>query len=240
MNSWRPGAFVYVCIWCNFVMLCCYFCAVIFKTTLKFLFWDNKVYLTLPYLTCLFPLLLSSSSPLLPVEILCDTFMYCPQAMAPEYKQYQQQVLKNAKAMCDALIQRGYKVVSGNLAGTGIGGDFCRGERVAGFWIHLWCEVATCGARVAPFGVGLQPVVQGLQLWCVVAACVRVATFGVGLQLVLWGLQCVVWGCSVWCGGCSLWCKGSSCAGGGGGGYSLYCEVSTSMWVTCGVRVSMK
>ena len=40
-----------VCIWFNFVMLCRYFFAVIFKTTLPFLFWDNKVYLTLPYLT---------------------------------------------------------------------------------------------------------------------------------------------------------------------------------------------
>lgn len=35
------------------------------------------------------------------------------EAMAPEFKEYQKQVLKNAKAMCEALIARGYKVVSG-------------------------------------------------------------------------------------------------------------------------------
>ncbi|XP_076437509.1 serine hydroxymethyltransferase, mitochondrial-like [Babylonia areolata] len=35
------------------------------------------------------------------------------EAMTPEYKQYQQQVLNNAKAMCEALLKRGYKVVSG-------------------------------------------------------------------------------------------------------------------------------
>ena len=35
--------------------------------------------------------------------------------MRPEFKDYQQQVLKNAKALCDALLRRGYKVVSGNL-----------------------------------------------------------------------------------------------------------------------------
>lgn len=34
--------------------------------------------------------------------------------MQPEYKEYQKQVLKNAKAMCSALLARGYKVVSGN------------------------------------------------------------------------------------------------------------------------------
>ncbi|PVD35955.1 hypothetical protein C0Q70_02924 [Pomacea canaliculata] len=35
------------------------------------------------------------------------------EAMQPEYKEYQKQVLKNAKAMCSALLARGYKVVSG-------------------------------------------------------------------------------------------------------------------------------
>ncbi|KAK7092739.1 serine hydroxymethyltransferase, mitochondrial-like [Littorina saxatilis] len=35
------------------------------------------------------------------------------EALRPEYKEYQQQVLKNAKALSDALIKRGYKVVSG-------------------------------------------------------------------------------------------------------------------------------
>lgn len=35
------------------------------------------------------------------------------EALQPEFKAYQQQVLKNAVAMCDAMQQRGYKVVSG-------------------------------------------------------------------------------------------------------------------------------
>ena len=35
------------------------------------------------------------------------------EALQPEFKTYQQQVLKNAVAMCDAMQQRGYKVVSG-------------------------------------------------------------------------------------------------------------------------------
>ncbi|RUS70850.1 hypothetical protein EGW08_021388 [Elysia chlorotica] len=35
------------------------------------------------------------------------------QAMQPEYKEYQQQVVNNAKAMCDALLQKDYHVVSG-------------------------------------------------------------------------------------------------------------------------------
>jgi glycine hydroxymethyltransferase len=35
------------------------------------------------------------------------------EAMEPEYKTYQQQVIKNAKAMASTLIERGYKIVSG-------------------------------------------------------------------------------------------------------------------------------
>ena len=35
------------------------------------------------------------------------------EAMQPEYKQYQQQVIANAAAMCEEFIKRGYKVVSG-------------------------------------------------------------------------------------------------------------------------------
>lgn len=35
------------------------------------------------------------------------------EALQPEFKAYQQQVVKNAKKMCDVLQQRGYKVVSG-------------------------------------------------------------------------------------------------------------------------------
>ncbi|KAK3785193.1 hypothetical protein RRG08_008532 [Elysia crispata] len=35
------------------------------------------------------------------------------QAMQPEYKEYQQQVVKNAKAMCNALLEKDYHVVSG-------------------------------------------------------------------------------------------------------------------------------
>ena len=35
------------------------------------------------------------------------------EALQPEFKAYQQQVLKNAVAMCDEMIKRGYKIVSG-------------------------------------------------------------------------------------------------------------------------------
>jgi glycine hydroxymethyltransferase len=35
------------------------------------------------------------------------------EALQPEFKVYQQQVLKNAVAMCDEMIKRGYKIVSG-------------------------------------------------------------------------------------------------------------------------------
>jgi glycine hydroxymethyltransferase len=35
------------------------------------------------------------------------------EALQPEFKTYQQQVLKNAVAMCDAMKARGYKIVSG-------------------------------------------------------------------------------------------------------------------------------
>lgn len=35
------------------------------------------------------------------------------EALEPEFKVYQQQVLKNAVAMCDEMIKRGYKIVSG-------------------------------------------------------------------------------------------------------------------------------
>ncbi|OCG18919.1 serine hydroxymethyltransferase [Gilliamella sp. App6-5] len=35
------------------------------------------------------------------------------EAMEPAYKEYQQQVVKNAKTMVDVIVQRGYKVVSG-------------------------------------------------------------------------------------------------------------------------------
>jgi len=35
------------------------------------------------------------------------------EALAPEYKEYQAQVQKNAKAMAEAFVKRGYKIVSG-------------------------------------------------------------------------------------------------------------------------------
>ena len=35
------------------------------------------------------------------------------EAAQPEYKEYQQQVVKNAATMCDAFLERGYKVISG-------------------------------------------------------------------------------------------------------------------------------
>lgn len=35
------------------------------------------------------------------------------QVDTPEFKAYAQQVLRNSKAMCDELVKRGYKIVSG-------------------------------------------------------------------------------------------------------------------------------
>lgn len=40
----------------------------------------------------------------------------CCQASSPAFRQYCQQVLKNAKAMAQALLQRGYTLVSGNAS----------------------------------------------------------------------------------------------------------------------------
>ena len=37
------------------------------------------------------------------------------QAVGPEFKAYQEQVIKNSKAMADNLAQRGYKLVSGGV-----------------------------------------------------------------------------------------------------------------------------
>jgi len=57
----------------------------------------------------------------------------------PEYKEYQQQVVRNAKALCVALQKKGYKIVSGgtdnhlvlvNVKGTHAGVDGARAERV--------------------------------------------------------------------------------------------------------------
>ena len=35
------------------------------------------------------------------------------EALSPEYKEYQKQVIKNAQAMAEAFVKRGYKIVSG-------------------------------------------------------------------------------------------------------------------------------
>ena len=53
------------------------------------------------------------------------------EALSPEYKVYQQNIVKNAKALCDGLLKRGINIVSGttenhlmlvDLRGTGITG----------------------------------------------------------------------------------------------------------------------
>ena len=36
------------------------------------------------------------------------------EALQPEFKEYQQQVVKNAKALCEGLKKRGVKIVSGD------------------------------------------------------------------------------------------------------------------------------
>lgn len=37
----------------------------------------------------------------------------CKQAMTPEFRQYQQQIVANAKQLCESLAKRGYKIVTG-------------------------------------------------------------------------------------------------------------------------------
>lgn len=53
------------------------------------------------------------------------------EALQPEYKEYQQNIVKNAKALCDGLLKRGINIVSGttenhlmlvDLRGTGVTG----------------------------------------------------------------------------------------------------------------------
>lgn len=39
--------------------------------------------------------------------------MLCLQACLPEFREYQNQILRNAKAMAEALVERGYTLVSG-------------------------------------------------------------------------------------------------------------------------------
>lgn len=58
--------------------------------------------------------------------------MGCPrcQASSPAFREYCQQVLRNAKAMAQALLQRGYTLVSGNAV-LGTGGASCGRGRVA-------------------------------------------------------------------------------------------------------------
>ena len=40
-----------------------------------------------------------------------------PQAYTPVFREYSLQILKNAQAMADALLERGYSLVSGELGG---------------------------------------------------------------------------------------------------------------------------
>ena len=40
------------------------------------------------------------------------------EALTPEFKQYQQQVVTNAKALCAALQKHGYKIISGTCLST--------------------------------------------------------------------------------------------------------------------------
>ena len=53
------------------------------------------------------------------------------EALQPEYKEYQKNIVKNAKALCDGLLKRGINIVSGttenhlmlvDLRGTGVTG----------------------------------------------------------------------------------------------------------------------
>jgi len=72
------------------------------------------------------------------------------QAMTPEFKVYQQQVVANAKAMCKALQSRGYTVVSGGTDNhlvlvdlRPMGTDGARGEKVLEE-VSIACNKNTC------------------------------------------------------------------------------------------------
>mgnify|MGYP000007749057 CR=1 FL=1 len=45
------------------------------------------------------------------------------EALTPEFKEYQKQIVKNASVLADALIERGFDIVSG---GTDKSSDACR------------------------------------------------------------------------------------------------------------------
>ena len=48
------------------------------------------------------------------ISLYSDSSCFCIfQAQTPMFKEYQQQVLKNAKAMANALLEAGYSLVSG-------------------------------------------------------------------------------------------------------------------------------
>lgn len=63
----------------------------------------------------------------------------CVQAQSPLFKEYIDQVLKNAKAMAAALLSKGYTLVSGNLACTSL----LSTEHLT-LKIHLKCPVTKC------------------------------------------------------------------------------------------------
>lgn len=77
-----------------------------------------------------------------------------PQASSPAFRQYCQQVLKNAKAMAQALLQRGYTLVSGT-ASVLAAGDKGKGAEGVGQGSGGGTEGA--GLRGGCGGQGLSP-----------------------------------------------------------------------------------
>ena len=50
------------------------------------------------------------------VHVIAAKAVSFKEAMTDEYRKYQKQVVKNAKALCDALQSKGYNIVSGMLS----------------------------------------------------------------------------------------------------------------------------
>ena len=65
------------------------------------------------------------------MHVIAEKAVCYKEALQPEYKEYQQNIVKNAKALCEGLLKRGIHIVSGgtdnhlmlvDLRGTGITG----------------------------------------------------------------------------------------------------------------------
>ena len=73
------------------------------------------------------------------------------EALSPEYKVYQQNIVKNAKALCDGLLKRGINIVSGTTENHLMLVDL-RGEDVTGKELEKRLDAAhiTCNKNTVP------------------------------------------------------------------------------------------